>query len=204
MEPALRQRDNAGDMNSNPRTISKGCAALLIACSLSTALLAQVEPTQVPSPTTTPTPTATAAPTSTVAHSDRSFMRKAANAGAKEIAVSQAVMDHLSNAQAKTFAQQMITDHTQANTELMSLAQQKGVELPAKDDSSLAEDWSKKTGNVDREYAKEMVSDHEEAVKLFEKGSKSEDPDVAAFAQKTLPTLQHHLMMAQELKKATD
>ena len=40
-----------------------------------------------------------------------------------------------------------------------------------------------------------------EAVKLFEKASKSDDAEVAAWAQKTLPTLQHHLMMAKDLKK---
>jgi putative membrane protein len=131
-------------------------------------------------------------------------MRKAAAAGAKEIAISQAVMDHLTNPQAKAFAQQMVTDHTAVNTDLMALAEQKGVQLSPRDDSSLSAEWSKKVDGVDRDYAKTMVSDHEEAVKLFEKASKSEDPDVAAFAQKTLPTLQHHLMMAQDLKKATD
>ena len=84
----------------------------------------------------------------------------------------------------------------------MALAQQKGVEIPAKDEASLASDWSQKTGDVDRAYVKEMVSDHEGAVvTLFEKGTESSDPDVAAFAQKTLPTIQHHLMMAQELQK---
>jgi putative membrane protein len=130
-------------------------------------------------------------------------MKKAANAGAKEIAVSQAVMGHLSNAQAKVLAQQMITDHTAIAMDLMALAQQKGVQLPAKDTSSLTGDWSARTDGVDSAYANEMVSDHEGAVKLFEKASKSSDPDVAAFAQKTLPILQHHLMMAQDLKKTT-
>ena len=51
---------------------------------------------------------------------------------------------------------------------------------------------------------KEMVSDHLGAVKLFENASKSADPDIAAFAQKTLPTLQHHLMMAQDLAKTVN
>lgn len=116
----------------------------------------------------------------------------------KEIAVSQAVMDHLTNPQLKQFAQTMITDHSAANTELAKLAASKNFDLPPQD-PSIADEWSKKTGNVDSDYVKEMVSDHEGAVKLFEKASKSEDPDIAAFAQKTLPTLQHHLMMAQDL-----
>jgi putative membrane protein len=157
-----------------------------------------VEPTLVPSPTPTAAPTA--APTPAVAHGDRSFMRKASNAGAKEIAISQAVLDHLANPQLKEFARQMITDHTNANNQLMALAQQKGVEIPPKDEASLTEGWSEKSGDVDRKYIDVMVSDHEEAVKLFEKASQSSDADVAAFAQKTLPVIQHHLQMAKDLK----
>jgi putative membrane protein len=184
-----------------PRTsnLSRACAALALACSLSSALLAQMEPT----PTLTPTP-AVASESSeggSVAHSDKSFMKKANKSGLEEITISQAVLAHLSNNDLKNFAQQMVTDHTAANNGLMDLAQQKGVKLAQPDMSSLSDEWSKKTDNVDRAYAKKMVADHEDAVKLFEKASKSKDADVAAFAQKTLPTLQHHLMMAQDLEK---
>ena len=65
-----------------------------------------------------------------------------------------------------------------------------------------SEKWSKKDKDLDDDYIKEMKEDHEDAVKLFEKGSKSDDADIAAFAQKTLPTLQHHLSMVKEIKKA--
>jgi len=45
-----------------------------------------------------------------------------------------------------------------------------------------------------------MVKDHEEAVALFEKESKSgSDADLKSFAGKTLPTLQDHLKMAKAL-----
>jgi putative membrane protein len=51
---------------------------------------------------------------------------------------------------------------------------------------------------------KEMVSDHKDAVDLFEKASKSDDPDIAAFASKTLPKLQAHLQHAKQLESALD
>jgi len=95
----------------------------------------------------------------------------------------------------------MISDHTAANKELMDLAAKKGVTLPA-DDMKASEKWSKKDKDLDDEYIKEMKDDHEDAVKLFEKAAKSDDPDIAAFATKTLPTLQHHLAMIKEIKKA--
>jgi len=52
-----------------------------------------------------------------------------------------------------------------------------------------------KTGaDFDREYVEEMVDDHEEDVAAFEKQAQSAtDPDVKAFAAKTLPVLKKHL-----------
>jgi putative membrane protein len=171
----------------------------MLAASLCTFLMAQPAPTPTLSPDQPPANEADG----TLKHHDRVFMMKAAKAGNKEIAVSQAVIDKLSSPQLKNFAQTMITDHTAAGSELASLAAGKNVTLPTPD-LSIGDDWSKKTGDIDSKYVKEMVSDHEDAVKLFEKGSKSSDPDVAAFAQKTLPTLQHHLMMAQDLAKTVN
>jgi putative membrane protein len=98
----------------------------------------------------------------------------------------------------KAFAEKMITDHTAANNELANLAATKGVQLPPQD-PDLFTDWSKKTDDVDKKYVKEMLSDHEDAVKLFKKASESKDPEIAAFAQRTLPVLEHHYMMVQNL-----
>jgi putative membrane protein len=175
--------------------IPRQFAAALIAASLCSTVIAQTTPPAQPP--------ADAAKDAGLSHHDRAFFKKAANAGAKEIAVSQAVMDNLLNMQVKAFAQTMVTDHTAVAEQLATLASAKGVTLPTPD-ASVAADWSKMTGDLDGKYVKEMVSDHLGAVKLFENASKSEDPDIAAFAQKTLPTLQHHLMMAQDLAKTVN
>jgi putative membrane protein len=154
-------------------------------------------------PTPTLTPDQPAANESNLSHHDVAFLKKAAKAGNKEIQVSQAVMDHLTSPQFKQFAQTMVTDHTAVAAELATLAASKGVKLP-EPDTTVGDDWAKKTDDVDRRYIKEMVSDHKEAVKLFEKASESKDADIAAWAQKTLPTLQHHLSMALDLEKSVE
>lgn len=54
----------------------------------------------------------------------------------------------------------------------------------------------------DHEYMEHMVDDHEKDVGEFEDAAKNaKDPDIKAFAQKTLPTLQEHLRMAKETQK---
>lgn len=57
----------------------------------------------------------------------------------------------------------------------------------------------KLSGNdFDKAYMKHMVDDHKKDVSEFEKASRSaKDPEVKAFAAKTLPTLKAHLQQAQ-------
>jgi putative membrane protein len=184
--------------------------AFVIVASLATAAFA-ADPADTTTTTTPNTSASVSMPdtnannaTGKMAHHDKAFFEKAAKGGMKEVAVSQAVAGNLTNQSVRDFANMMVTDHTAANTELMALAARKGVTLPdeSKKDAKLTEKWSEKGGNLDKKYIHEMVEDHEDTVKLFEKAAKSEDADVAAFAQKTLPTLQHHLQMAKDLKKS--
>ncbi|HEY4990104.1 MAG TPA: DUF4142 domain-containing protein, partial [Opitutaceae bacterium] len=156
-------------------------------------------------PTMTPDqPMSDSAYEGSLTHRDHAFLIRAIKAGMKEVAISQVVMDHLNGQHLRAFARQMVDDHTANNSELVNLAASKSVALPAQD-PSIIDDWGKKTGDVDKKYVDEMVSDHEEAVKLFEKAAaKSNDVDVQAFAQRTLATLEHHLMMAQDLKKSVN
>ncbi|HYC72896.1 MAG TPA: DUF4142 domain-containing protein [Opitutaceae bacterium] len=141
-----------------------------------------------------------------LSRSDRNFFEKAAKSGQKEVAVSQAVLSQLTAPGCREFAETMIRDHTAANEELMALAQRKGADLTdiqtGRDQERLTRRWQDKNDDADKDYIKEMIDDHEEAVELFEKASKSEDPEIAAFAQKTLPKLQHHLEMARAQKES--
>ncbi len=147
--------------------------------------------------------TASAQTSPSLSHGDKSFMEKAAKAGQEEVDISRAVVDRTTNPDVKSFAQMMIDDHSAANTALVGIASGKGVELPMlKADE--ADKWTRKSASsLDADYVSKMVSDHKEAVELFQKESdKGSDLDVKGFARDTLPKLQHHLEMALDLKKA--
>jgi putative membrane protein len=140
-----------------------------------------------------------------VKKSDKAFITNAYQAGLAEIKMGELAQGKTANADVKTFAAQMVTDHTKANEELKGLADSKKVEVPA-DPSLVAQAKMKladaKSGtDFDKAYAGDMVADHKKVVAAFEKASTSAtDPDVKAFATKTLPTLQGHLSMAQDLQ----
>lgn len=112
------------------------------------------------------------------------------------------------NATEKTFAAQMITDHTKTSTELKGLVTGGKVkaDLPAALDSSHQSKLDKLKAANDKDFSSEFdamqVSAHKDAVDLFERYAKGGDnSDLKDWAGKTLPALQHHLSMAQDLDK---
>jgi len=136
---------------------------------------------------------------------DSEFLTKAASGGMLEVELGKLVLKRGTRADAKAFAQQMVTDHSQANAELMGLAQRKHITLPTmmgNDQQDVYKDVEEKTAaNFDRVYIREMRQDHEEDIKLFsEAATKAADPDIRALAQKTVPVLQHHLEMVKKIE----
>ena len=139
---------------------------------------------------------------------DKEFFIAAAQANLAEVSLGQMARDKATSADVKTFAERMITDHGQANEELKRLALTKGVALPAvvdKDQAKSSEDLSKKVGrDFDKSYMEQMIRDHEAAVSKFQAASQNaSDPDLKAWAAKTLPTLQNHLAMSKQIAAKT-
>jgi putative membrane protein len=134
------------------------------------------------------------------------FVKNAALGGLTEVTLSRAAAAKSQDPKIRKFANQMIQDHSKANDELTSLARQKGWEVPAALDAkhqAVVQKLSHQTGTgFDQAYSKQMMADHEKTVALFQDATRSSDPDLAAFAKKTLPTLQQHEQMADQLPGA--
>ena len=152
---------------------------------------------------------ATGAAFADVSHADREFMEKAAQAGHTEVEASKMAQSKASAADVKSFAGAMIDDHTKVGDELSQLAASKNVKIPA--EPSIAQRTKIKLLEVmsgasfDKRYADEIgVTAHQDTIALFQKeASGGTDPDVKAFATKTLPSLNHHLEMAKAIQAST-
>ncbi len=135
---------------------------------------------------------------------DSNFLMKAAEGNLAEVQLGQLAKDKASDSSVKDFAQRMIDDHMKVLTEIQKMGGDKAVSIPSQlnaKDSATKNRLSKLSGaEFDRAYMTDMVSDHRQDVKEFEQQSKSAtDPDIKAFAAKTLPTLQEHLHMAEKI-----
>jgi putative membrane protein len=149
----------------------------------------------------------------TLARTDRDgadpakFVTKAAEGGLTEVALAKAAKASSQDPKIKQFADQMLHDHGQANDELTRIAKSKGLAVPTSLDAEhqaiLQKLSNKKGAEFDSAYSKQMQMDHEKTIALFRGGEQSSDPDLAAFAKKTLPTLTEHEKMANSLPGST-
>jgi putative membrane protein len=143
------------------------------------------------------------------------FVTEVGQGGQAEVSLGKLATQHAKSADVKQFAERMVTDHGQANQELAALASRKGWSVPTEPGPKhKAEEQrlSRLTGEqFDRSYMQAMLKDHEKDVREFEQASKQlTDPDLKAWAEKTLPTLREHLARARAVstsmgdsKKAT-
>jgi putative membrane protein len=148
-----------------------------------------------------------ASTTENVAESDHKFVTKALEGGMAEVKLGKLASEKGSREDVKKFGQRMVDDHGKAGAELQSIAKKKGIAVPAQlsaKDSKRYDKLSKLGGDdFDKAYIDEMVEDHKHDVDEFEKAAtKLKDPDLKAFAEKTLPVLKSHLENITEIKKS--
>lgn len=137
---------------------------------------------------------------------DRKFVDEAGCGGMAEVKLSKLALEKSTDPAVKELAQSMVTDHSKANDELKALATTKSVPVPVelpKAAQKKYDDLSKlQAAQFDKEYMATLLDDHKKTVKLFEKEAKSgDDSELKAWADKTLPTLKHHLAMVETLEK---
>jgi putative membrane protein len=139
---------------------------------------------------------------SEAANADHAFIMDAAMGGMAEVEIGQLAGGKAQSEAVKQFAQRMVTDHGKVNDELKTLAQNKNISLPTDSGAkhkATKDRLAKLSGAAfDKAYMQEMLTDHRKDVSEFQKESRTgKDPDVKAWATKTLPTLEEHLQLAQ-------
>jgi putative membrane protein len=150
---------------------------------------------------------ASAAYADTVPAPTKEFVPKVAVANKFEIDTSQLALKYGKAPEVKTFAQTMIDDHTKAGEDFKAALAEAKIDPPADSlDIAHTAKYAKlrvftTESGFDSSYIDAQLEAHQEAVALF-KDYVANGPagPVKTFAEKTLPTLEHHLMMVQELR----
>ena len=132
------------------------------------------------------------------------FLTKAMQGNMAEVKVGQLAQKKGQSEEAKKFGQMLQMDHSEANRKAMEIAKQISVMPPNEPNAqqkAVYDKLSKLSGaEFDREFAKEIIEDHQKDIKEFENEAKKKGA-VGEFAEETLPHLKMHLQMAESLNK---
>lgn len=140
--------------------------------------------------------------------SDMEFATMAAQGGIAEVQMAQLAQQKATSKDVQKYAKQMIKDHTKANNNLMKIAAKKQMTLPTTPNAEQMQMMSQlqqaSGAEFDRMYIQMAgIDSHQKMQGLFQSEiSGGTDADLKSFASKTLPTVQKHLRMAQEMTNA--
>jgi len=133
------------------------------------------------------------------------FAKKAAIGGMYEVQAGELAQDKAQRDDVKQAAQTIVTDHEKANDELKSVLGENASALPTSLDrkhARMIDQLQRASGQqFDRLFIQQQLQAHREAISLFRNyARRGDNPELKQFAQETLPTLEHHLQMVQELR----
>lgn len=133
------------------------------------------------------------------------FALSAATGGMMEVEAAGLALKRSKSKIVKDFAAMMQNDHKLANDELKKIADAKGLQLaqtlPEEMASHISEMNSLEDRAFDVQYMRMMINDHVKTMQLFTDGSRLADPELRAFALKTLPLIRKHYEYALKIGK---
>jgi putative membrane protein len=137
------------------------------------------------------------------------FVTMATVSNAFEIETSRLALERSQRPAVRRFANSMIGDHTRAAQRLAAVVQQNGMAAPppaldARHAAMLQSLQAAQGPAFDDAYVTMQAAAHQEAITLFSTYSaQGDNPDLRAFASRTLPTLEAHARMVERLGGGT-
>jgi putative membrane protein len=128
---------------------------------------------------------------------DADFVYEVVESNYGEIKLAELANQRSRTPEVKQVAQQLLTDHTASLNELKTLAQAQSISVPVEEtDASKRklENMAEEEGNdFDQAWCDEMMDLHDKTIDKFEKRlDDTDDPELKAFINKTLPVLKEH------------
>jgi len=130
---------------------------------------------------------------------DAEFISEAIASNYAEIEMAQLGVQRSDNSEIKAVGRELEDAHNKLLRDLQNLAEKKAISVPQSGDDAdrkKIEDLNKeeKINDFNKEWCETMVKKHENSIEKFEERmAKTEDPDIKALVNESLPHLREHL-----------
>lgn len=137
---------------------------------------------------------------------DKMFLRKAAQGGIAEVQFGKLAAQKAASEDVKSFAQQMVDDHTEMNKDMEPVADNLGVKLPSHLNKENQAEYEKLQGlsgeAFDNEYLTIMVRDHHKDLRAFRlEAANGQDPALKNVVSKGERMIHDHMKMVDKLAR---
>ncbi|HYE18514.1 MAG TPA: DUF4142 domain-containing protein [Tepidisphaeraceae bacterium] len=137
----------------------------------------------------------------------KQFAMKAAESGMCEVQLGKLAQTKGTSDQVKQLGRMLEQEHSQANQELMSVAKAKNIDLPTtvgEDKQAELDAFGKLEGKAfDNAFLLHNIKGHLKSVMMFRtEAQNGTDPEIKAWAAKTLPALQKHTSHIAQVAQA--
>ena len=189
--------------------LSMAAAAVALAACSSSGDRAAVDSTASTSATMSDT-TRRDTTAATPAMSDANIIAQEIGGDSAEVVIATYVRGHASDAGVKSYASQLVTDHSRGEKEAKSLATKLSITpQPAPNDTTSQETEhvmsrfaTLKGHDLDTAFVAHEIQDHQTDIDDAHKAAAAaQNAEVKSFVEKSIPELQKHLDRAQELQK---
>ncbi len=137
---------------------------------------------------------------------DRTFAEHAIAGGMMEVQLGKLAQDHAGSQPVRAFGERMVRDHRANTRELIAVAKPLGVTppttLPAEQQHQIDKLSALYGPQFDNTYMAMMVQDHQNDIRDYHKEVQDgKNSALRKYAQQTLPILQEHLALAEDLAR---
>ena len=135
---------------------------------------------------------------------DKTFVMTADEGNSAEIAASQMALKKLKNAEIRTYAQQMIDDHTKLRADMAPFASQMGVTTPQPLNATHQAEAKRMAAlsgkQFETEYIKAMAVDHHKTLDLFQnEETTTSNQELKTAVQQGEQVVKQHTDMADQM-----
>lgn len=143
--------------------------------------------------------------TASRASADSRWVSEVLESNYGEIRLAQQAQQKATNAEVKSVAKMLETDHNSLVNKMKELASKKGWTVATEETQDARkkfEDWNDDTdvAKYQRDWLEWMEDSHERGIRKFENAN-PDDPDLRAFVNETLPKLRQHHDKIMEVQK---
>ena len=143
-------------------------------------------------PPTNPEATAT-----TLAWADRDFLQRAMELHTTGAELAKLADKNAGTEEVQALGDELLSEHARSIAALREIARAKNAETntgPTASQQAMITEFTGKVGHTfDEEYRAQALSNHEQAIRLFTEAAKSKDPEIRAYAERTLGEMKEGL-----------